>query len=186
MSCAALRPNEQVLSGPGFGPCIASHLTARRVACSSLHETTWPPENSRQSTAYRASLLGWTYQSFQSQWSKAKLPHTSQATPTKVIALLAAIIAAPAYAEGFVLSMRVDGQLETKAPQSGFAQSYIDGVGENAPELLVFAAPEPQAPRTSPPPAIPRPETLAALESTAHRYGGHPWSAQSGVLAPLF
>jgi hypothetical protein len=70
--------------------------------------------------------------------------------------------------------MRADGQLETKAPQSGFAQSYIDGVGANAPELTVFAAPEPQAPRTSPPPAIPRPEILAALESTAHRYGGHP------------
>ena len=77
--------------------------------------------------------------------------------------------------------MRADGQLETKAPQSGFAQSYIDGVGANAPEPTVFAAPEPQAPRTSPAPVIPRPEILAALESTAHRYGGHPALRRAGL-----
>ena len=33
MSCAELRPNVQVLSGPEFGPCIASRQMARRVAC---------------------------------------------------------------------------------------------------------------------------------------------------------
>ncbi len=77
--------------------------------------------------------------------------------------------------------MRSDGQLETKAPQSGFAQSYIGGMGANAPEPTVFAAPQPQAPRTAPAPTIPRPEILAALESTAHRYGRHPALRRAGL-----
>jgi len=81
--------------------------------------------------------------------------------------------------------MRADGQLETKAPQSGFAQSYIDGVGANAPEPTIFAAIEPPTPRMSiesgPAPTIPRPEILAALESTAHRYGGHPALRRAGL-----
>ena len=70
--------------------------------------------------------------------------------------------------------MRTDGQMETKAPQSGFAQSYIDGIGTNPPELIVFSAPEPEAPPPASARAIPRPEILEALESTPHRYGGHP------------
>lgn len=75
--------------------------------------------------------------------------------------------------------MRADGQLETKAPQSGFAQSYVEGVGANPPELIEFAAPEPEPepepedPPPAPTRAIPRPEILATIESTAHRYGGH-------------
>lgn len=80
-----------------------------------------------------------------------------------------------------MLSIRADGQLETKAPQSGFAQSYIDGIGANAPELIVFAAPEPDAQQTAPVSAIPRPEILAALESAAHRYGGHPALRRAGL-----
>ena len=77
--------------------------------------------------------------------------------------------------------MRTDGQLETKAPQSGFAQSYIDGIGATPPEPIVFSAPEPEAPPRASARAIPRPEILEALESTAHRYGGHPALRRAGL-----
>jgi hypothetical protein len=77
--------------------------------------------------------------------------------------------------------MRADGQLETKAPQSGFAQSYVDGIGATPPELIVFTAPEPEASSPTPARAAPRPEILAALESTAHRYGGHPALRRAGL-----
>ena len=77
--------------------------------------------------------------------------------------------------------MRPTGELETKTPQSGFAQSYVDGIGANPPELIVFAAPEPEALSPTPARAIPRPEILAALESTAHRYGGHPALRRAGL-----
>ena len=77
--------------------------------------------------------------------------------------------------------MRADGQLETKAPQSGFAQSYVDGIGANPPELIVFAAPEHETQPPAPARAIPRPEILAALESTSHRYGGHPALRRAGL-----
>ena len=77
--------------------------------------------------------------------------------------------------------MRANGQLETKAPQSGFAQSYVDGIGANPPELVVFAAPETGDPPPAPTRAVPRPEILAAIESTAHRYGGHPALRRAGL-----
>ncbi|WP_298565502.1 lytic transglycosylase domain-containing protein [uncultured Aliiroseovarius sp.] len=76
--------------------------------------------------------------------------------------------------------MRADGQLETKAPQTGFAQSYVDGIGANPPELIVFNAHEP-VPSPQRARAVPRPEILAALESTAHRYGGHPALRRAGL-----
>lgn len=77
--------------------------------------------------------------------------------------------------------MRADGQLETKAPQSGFAQSYVDGIGANPPELIVFTALEPEAPPPAPARAVPRPDILAAIESTAHRYGRHPALRRAGL-----
>ncbi len=77
--------------------------------------------------------------------------------------------------------MRSDGQLETKAPQSGFARSYVDGIGANPPELTVFAAPEPLDRLPAPARVVPRPEILSALESTAHRYGGHPALRRAGL-----
>ena len=77
--------------------------------------------------------------------------------------------------------MRADGHLETKAPQSGFAQSYVDGISANPPELIVFAAPEPESSPPAPARAVPRPEILAAIESTAHRYGGHPPLRRAGL-----
>ena len=79
--------------------------------------------------------------------------------------------------------MRADGQLETKAPQFGFDQNYVDGTGANPPELIVFAALEPEAPPAERTRAVPRPEILAALESTAHRYGGHPALRRAGLPA---
>jgi len=181
MSCAARRPQEHLLNGPEFGPCIASRQTARRAACSLPRATIWQRENSRQSTAYPASLLGLVHRSFLFPCLRAKPPRTNWATKAKPLAVLAALFAVPAYSEGFVLSMRADGQLETRAPQSGFAQSYVDGVGANPPELIVFATPEPETPPPAPARAIPRPEILAALESTAHRYGGHPALRRAGL-----
>ena len=181
MLCAGLRPNVQVLSGPEFGPCIASRPMARRIACSSQHATTWLPESSRQSTAYPVSLLALAFRSFRSRCSMARSPLTIWTTRAKPLAVLAAFLAAPAHSEGFVLSMRADGQLETKSPQSGFAQSYVDGIGANPPELIDFEAPEPVAPPPAPARAVPRPEILAALESTAHRYGGHPALRRAGL-----
>jgi len=77
--------------------------------------------------------------------------------------------------------MRADGQLETTAPQSGFAQNYVDGIGANPPELIVYAAPEPEASSSAPTRAVPRPKILEALESTAHRYGGHPALRRAGL-----
>lgn len=79
--------------------------------------------------------------------------------------------------------MRADGQLETKTPQSVFAQSYVDRNAAAPPELIVFTASASEAPRTAPRPAptIPRPEILAALQSTAHRYGGHPALRRAGL-----
>lgn len=77
--------------------------------------------------------------------------------------------------------MWADGQLETKSPQSGFAQSYVDGIGANPPELIVFTAPETVDPPPAPTRAVPRPEILAALESTAHRYGAHPALRRAGL-----
>lgn len=77
--------------------------------------------------------------------------------------------------------MRADGQLGTKTPQSGFAQTYVDGIGANPPELIVFSAPEPEASPPEPTRPVPRPEILAALESTAHRYGGHPALRRAGL-----
>lgn len=79
--------------------------------------------------------------------------------------------------------MRADGQLETKTPQSGFAQNYVDGIGANPPELIVFAAPESETPHTAPRPAptIPRPEILAELQSTAQRYGTHAALRHAGL-----
>ena len=76
--------------------------------------------------------------------------------------------------------MRADGQLEAKSPQSGFAQNYVDGIGANPPELIVFYAPEP-VPSPQRARAVPRPEILAALENTAHRYGGHPALRRAGL-----
>lgn len=79
--------------------------------------------------------------------------------------------------------MRADGQLETKTPQSDFVQNYVNGIGAPPPDLIVFAPPESGAPRTAPrpAPAIPRPEILAVLQSTAHRYGGHPALRHAGL-----
>ena len=96
------------------------------------------------------------------------MPRTTCTTKAKLLTVLVAFLAGPAYSEGFVLSMRADVQLETKAPQSGFAQSYVDGIGANPPELIFFSAPESEASPPTATRAIPRPEILAALESTAH------------------
>ncbi|MEM5469881.1 MAG: lytic transglycosylase domain-containing protein [Sulfitobacter sp.] len=77
--------------------------------------------------------------------------------------------------------MRADGQLETKTPQSGFAQSYVDGIGTKPPKLIVYSQPQTEAPPPAPTRAVPRPEILAALESTAHRYSGHPALRRAGL-----
>ena len=79
--------------------------------------------------------------------------------------------------------MRADGQLETKTPQSDFAQNYVDGIGATTPELIVFASAESEVPRAAPRPAltIPRPEILAALQSTAQRYGTHAALRHAGL-----
>jgi hypothetical protein len=79
--------------------------------------------------------------------------------------------------------MRADGRLETKTPQSDFAQNYVDGIGAAPPELIVFAPPESETPRAAPrpSPAIPRPEILAALQSTAQRYGTHAALRHAGL-----
>ena len=77
--------------------------------------------------------------------------------------------------------MRDDGQLETKAPQSGFAQSYVGGIGANSPKLIVFSAPQAEASLPAHTRAVPQPEIIAALESTAHRYGGHPALRRAGL-----
>ena len=183
MLCVALRPQEPLPSGPEYGLCIAYRPMAGRAVCLSRRATTWPQESLRRSMDCRASLRGLAFQSFRSQWRKAKWPRINWTTPTKPLAVFAALVASPVTSEGFVLSMQADGQLATKAPQSGFAQSYVDGVGANPPKLIVFAAPESEVPRTAPrpTPAIPRPEILAALQSTAHRYGGHPALRHAGL-----
>ena len=145
--------------------------------------TTWPRANLKPLMDFRASLQGLAFQSFRSQWRKAKWPRISWTAPTKPFAVFAALVASPAAAEGFILSMRADGQLETKTPQSDFAQNYIDGVGAIPPKLIVLAPAESEAPRAAPrpSPAIPRPEILAALQSTAQRYGTHAALRHAGL-----
>ncbi|WP_039018293.1 lytic transglycosylase domain-containing protein [Halocynthiibacter namhaensis] len=86
-------------------------------------------------------------------------------------------------AEGFVLSFQSDGRLTSTTPQSGFAQTYVDGIGQGRPEPVVYSAPvEPTPPsRAQPSRAIPRPEILTAIQETAQRYGGHNALRRAGL-----
>jgi soluble lytic murein transglycosylase-like protein len=81
-----------------------------------------------------------------------------------------------------VLSIQPDGQLTSTPPQSGFAKTYVDGVGQRRPEPVVFSLnsePEPTLPSR----AAPRPEILAAIQETAQRYGGHSALRRAGLSA---
>lgn len=94
--------------------------------------------------------------------------------------MLALIWASATHAEGFVLSFQPDGQLTSTTPQSGFAQTYVDGVGQRRPEPVVYAPnSEPEA--TRPSRAIPRPEILTAIQETSQRYGGHNALRRAGL-----
>lgn len=79
-----------------------------------------------------------------------------------------------------MLSFQPDGRLTSTTPQSGFAQTYVDGVGQRRPEPIIFAPniePDPAHPSR----AIPRPEILAAIQETAQRYGGHSALRRAGI-----
>ncbi|WP_058239919.1 lytic transglycosylase domain-containing protein [Shimia marina] len=83
-------------------------------------------------------------------------------------------------AEGFVLSFQPDGQLISTTPQSGLARTYVDGVGQNGPEAIVYApnaAPEPARQSRT----IPRPKILTAIQETSQRYGGHSALRHAGL-----
>jgi soluble lytic murein transglycosylase-like protein len=82
--------------------------------------------------------------------------------------------------------MGADGKLAQSAPQSDFAQSYINGTGARPPELIVFGTPDAETPPAADDAsnqgrAIPRPDILAALQSTAQRYGGHAALRRAGL-----
>ncbi|WP_232820773.1 lytic transglycosylase domain-containing protein [Thalassobius sp. I31.1] len=94
--------------------------------------------------------------------------------------LLALTGANAALAEGFVLSFQPDGRLTSTTPQLGFAQTYVDGIGQRRPEPVVYTpnvGPEP----TRPSRAIPGPEILSAIQETAQRYGGHSALRRAGL-----
>ena len=113
---------------------------------------------------------------------KARSPHTGWTTPAKAVFLFALFGASTALAEGFVLSFQSDGRLTSTTSQSGFAQTYVDGIGQSRPEPIVYAAPvEPSRQSTQPSRAIPRPEILAAIQETAQRYGGHNALRRAGL-----
>lgn len=180
MLSAALRLQERQPNGPVSGPCIAFRRMARLADCWSRHATTWWRGNSRRSTGWSASLLGLISPRHRSRCWKAKLPRTSWTTPAKIGFLLALIGASAAHAEGFVLSFQPDGRLISAAPQSGFAQTYVDGIGQRGLEPIIFA------PKAEPEPAgssraIPRPEILTAIQETAERYGGHTALRRAGL-----
>jgi soluble lytic murein transglycosylase-like protein len=82
-----------------------------------------------------------------------------------------------------VLVMESDGSLTPSRSQDNFARNYNDGIGQGpaADELAILseAQPdfEPDALRfaaISRPAPLPRADVLAAIESTALRYAGHP------------
>lgn len=113
---------------------------------------------------------------------QARSPRTGWTTPAKAAFLFALFDANIALAEGFVLSFQSDGRLTSTTPQSGFAQTYVDGIGQRRPEPVVYAAPvEPSQPRAQPSRSIPRPEILTAIQETAQRYGGHNALRRAGL-----
>lgn len=85
-----------------------------------------------------------------------------------------------ALAEGLVLVMRGDGQLEANEGQTGFARHFGDAARTATEDLVLFRgpdvaddAPAPSEPRTSP-------EVLAAIDEVAFRYAAHPALRQAG------
>ena len=118
----------------------------------------------------------------QSRCWKVKSRRIGWTTPAKITLLSALLGANAALAEGFVLSFQSDGRLTSTIPQSGFAQTYEDGIGQRRPEPVVYSAPvEPSPPRARPSRAIPRPEILTAIQETAQRYGGHNALRRAGL-----
>jgi soluble lytic murein transglycosylase-like protein len=82
-----------------------------------------------------------------------------------------------------VLVMESDGSLTPSRSQDSFARNYNDGIGQGsaANELAILGeveqAIEPDALRFAAlarPAPLPRADVLAAIESTALRYAGHP------------
>ena len=182
MSSAAPRPQKPLPNGPVSGPCIAYRPMGRHAASWSRRATIWWRGNSRQSTGWSASLRALASQQHRFQCVKAKSPRTGWTTPAKAAFLFALFGANTALAEGFVLSFQSDGRLTSTTPQSGFAQTYVDGIGQRRPEPVVYAAPvEPSQPRAQPSRAIPRPEILTAIQETAQRYGGHNALRRAGL-----
>ena len=182
MWSAAQRPQEPLPNGPASGPCIACRPMGRHVAFWSQRATIWWRGSSRQSTGWSASLRALASQPRRFRCRKAKSPRTGWTTPTKAVFLFALFGANTALAEGFVLSFQSDGRLTSTTPQSGFAQTYVDGIGQRRPEPAVYSAPdEPSRPRAQPSRAIPRPEILAAIQETAQRYGGHNALRRAGL-----
>jgi len=182
MSSAAPRPQEPLPNGPVSGPCIAYRPMGRHAASWSRRATIWWRGNSRQSTGWSASLRVLASQPRRFRWVKTRSPHTGWTTPAKAAFIFAFFGAHTALAEGFVLSFQSDGRLTSTTPQSGFAQTYVDGIGQRRPNPIVYSAPaEPSRPRAHPSRAIPRPEILAAIQETAQRYGGHNALRRAGL-----
>lgn len=94
--------------------------------------------------------------------------------------LLALLGTSTAIADGFVLSFQPDGQLTSARPQTGFAQTYVDGIGQRRPEPVVYAPSTDSVPNHRSR-AIPRPEILTAIQETAQRYGGHSALRRAGL-----
>tara|TARA_R100000322_G_scaffold168172_1_gene137403 strand:+ start:1470 stop:2084 length:615 start_codon:yes stop_codon:yes gene_type:complete len=87
-----------------------------------------------------------------------------------------------------VLVMESDGSLTPSRSQDSFARNYYDGIGQGsaADELAILgdrdiAQEDIQLSALSRPAPLPRADVLAAIETTALRYAGHPGLRGAGL-----